>query len=470
MPHEEKKFGKEIYSKLMVRLLSLIIIVSVIYAPKTIALAAINASIYYVSPSGLDSNPGTLSKPWKTIQKAANSVVSGDTVYVRGGVYNESVELSHSGTSSAPITFLAYLSEIPVLDGKNYTIPSIAYGPLLKITGNYINVSGIEARYSRGMGVAVTGQHNNVSKINSHHNQENGILVSGDNNTIANSLVWSNCMSNNNGSSTSGWASGLSAARHPINTILTGNTVYGNWGEGLSTYEANGTIIKGNTVYDNWSANVYISDATNILVERNFVYATGSMTSGSQVGIMMGDEKYTPPSSNNKIINNIVYATKRNFYWWQGTSGGGLVDVTISNNTFVNSSASSGVQINSGSHVNTKIDNNLFVQDGSLPIIIAPSSSGLLFSNNMWSKSPPTNVLGSQAVVGDPKLSKVGSTNNPNWFRLTNGSPAIDKGATSPDVTIDYFGNNRGSLPDIGANEYNPVILNNRVYLPGVRR
>ncbi len=97
------------------------------------------------------------------------------------------------------------------------------------------------------------------------------------------------------------------------------NVVYGNWGEGISTYEANGTLIEDNTVHDNWSANIYISDATRVLAQRNFVYATGAMVGGSQVGIMMGDERYTPASANIQIVNNIVYGTNRNFFWWQGS-------------------------------------------------------------------------------------------------------------------------------------------------------
>ena len=54
---------------------------------------------YFVSTTGSDSNPGTLSSPWKTISKAAATVPSGSTVYVRGGVYNERVAFSISGSA-----------------------------------------------------------------------------------------------------------------------------------------------------------------------------------------------------------------------------------------------------------------------------------------------------------------------------------------------------------------------------------
>src|SRR5690348_4895085 len=39
----------------------------------------------YVSPNGSDSNPGTLSQPWKTAQHAFSSVHAGQTVCFRHG-------------------------------------------------------------------------------------------------------------------------------------------------------------------------------------------------------------------------------------------------------------------------------------------------------------------------------------------------------------------------------------------------
>src|ERR1051325_7473065 len=52
----------------------------------------VRATTYYVSTSGSDGNNGTsLSTPWRTINKAAQTMVAGDTVYIRGGTYRESV-------------------------------------------------------------------------------------------------------------------------------------------------------------------------------------------------------------------------------------------------------------------------------------------------------------------------------------------------------------------------------------------
>ncbi len=78
---------------------------------------------YYVDGSNAaarDTNAGTQAQPWKTIGKATGLLQPGDTVYVKAGVYRETVVLSRSGTSTtaftrsgwvtttSPITFMAY--------------------------------------------------------------------------------------------------------------------------------------------------------------------------------------------------------------------------------------------------------------------------------------------------------------------------------------------------------------------------
>ena len=50
---------------------------------------------YYVSPVGSDNNPGTLSSPFKTIQKATDNLEAGDVVNIMGGVYHESVSMDN---------------------------------------------------------------------------------------------------------------------------------------------------------------------------------------------------------------------------------------------------------------------------------------------------------------------------------------------------------------------------------------
>ena len=45
------------------------------------------AADYFVSPNGCDKAEGTLMKPWRTIQHAADVAKAGDVVTIRGGTY-----------------------------------------------------------------------------------------------------------------------------------------------------------------------------------------------------------------------------------------------------------------------------------------------------------------------------------------------------------------------------------------------
>ena len=76
-------------------------------------------STYYVSTQGADGNPGTLSAPFRTIQRGATAAEPGDTVVVRTGTYRESVRPSRSGTADAPITFQAYPGEEVTISGAD---------------------------------------------------------------------------------------------------------------------------------------------------------------------------------------------------------------------------------------------------------------------------------------------------------------------------------------------------------------
>ena len=70
-----------------------------------------NGTTYYVAKDGNDSNPGTLAEPWLTIGKANQELQPGDTVYIREGVYQESIAPINSGTSGKYITYQNYPDE-----------------------------------------------------------------------------------------------------------------------------------------------------------------------------------------------------------------------------------------------------------------------------------------------------------------------------------------------------------------------
>lgn len=80
------------------------------------------ASEYHVAISGNDSNPGSLSNPWRTVQHAADSVAPGDTVFIHNGTYKEEVIFKYSGTADAPITFSAASDETVTVEGLEFAV------------------------------------------------------------------------------------------------------------------------------------------------------------------------------------------------------------------------------------------------------------------------------------------------------------------------------------------------------------
>lgn len=424
-------------------------------------------SAYYVSPSGSDSNPGSISRPWRTISKAASVASAGDTVYVRGGTYAEQVTLYKSGTASSPINFQAYPNETPAITGNSLGMTS--WSALVSISGSYITFSGFEVSYSSYIGLIIKGTHDVVDRAYSHHNQQNGIIICGDYNTVQNSRVWRNALANEYNASSGGYSTGLSAARDADGVtdyaVIRNNIVWENWGEGISTYEANQIIVDGNISHDNLTANIYISDTTNAMVQNNLVYMDPSSYvygKNSNVGIMMGDEKYTPPSANITVINNIAYGNHRNYMWWQGSQGGGMNNVLIGGNTFVNgsgdgSNGNSNVIICPGPHQNVRFEDNIIQQDSSIELLGAASiPDGVTYSHNLWSRTPRSYASGPGDVIGNPLLAKTGSPFAAAWFALTSGSPAIQHGLILSQLLLDFARATRGSPPDIGALQYHP--------------
>jgi len=104
---------------------------------------------FYVSTNGDDSNPGTEAAPWRTIQHAADNARAGSTVNIRGGVYEELVNISASGNSSDGfITFRSYPGETAILDATRFT-PTARSGIVTIHDQSYVRVQGLEIRNFR---------------------------------------------------------------------------------------------------------------------------------------------------------------------------------------------------------------------------------------------------------------------------------------------------------------------------------
>lgn len=97
--------------------------------------------IYYVAPTGSDTNAGTIDAPFATLEKARNTLRTtkpangGATVYLRGGTYPLSATFTlaaqDTGTAQSPISYRAYGNEKVVLSGG----VEIDYSKFSPVTG-----------------------------------------------------------------------------------------------------------------------------------------------------------------------------------------------------------------------------------------------------------------------------------------------------------------------------------------------
>jgi len=147
------------------------------------------AATYYVSPTG--NGTGTFSSPLSFASAIAKSLVAGDSVILRGGIYNFNVKqtISRSGNAGNLIHIVTYNSEIPVLDFRTQ-----AYGTAgVSLSGNYVHFRGITIQGAGDNGLYVTGNNNLIEKCVFRWNCDSGLqMKTGSNNNILNCDAYEN--------------------------------------------------------------------------------------------------------------------------------------------------------------------------------------------------------------------------------------------------------------------------------------
>ena len=102
----------------------------------------------------------------------------GDVVNVRGGVYNERVNIMAKGTATARITFRSYPGETAIYDGTGQASGTVLFS--LNQT-DYVDASGFEIRNSPFIGISGWMTKNTRVLNNVVHNTvRNGIYVGAD--------------------------------------------------------------------------------------------------------------------------------------------------------------------------------------------------------------------------------------------------------------------------------------------------
>jgi len=115
--------------------------------PYTLLMPAAGRIAYYVSTTGSDTNPGTSTAPFRTINKAAQVALAGDVVTIKSGTYSETVTVKNGGTLSAPIVFQAEVHGGVVMSGGTHFFQPINWSLGINNSGAiYVTVRGLVFR------------------------------------------------------------------------------------------------------------------------------------------------------------------------------------------------------------------------------------------------------------------------------------------------------------------------------------
>ena len=400
------------------------------------------AQPYYVDPvAGLDTNPGTIGLPLKTIG-AANTKVgnAGGYIYLRGGTYNYSGELALSKVASAgsTINIWAYNNEIPVLDFASETVGSGLNG--INLSGDYYHLKGFEIMHADHNGIKCTGHYNTIEACKIHSNRNSGFQFDGGtnhNNYASHNLILNTDSYLNFDPPIGGNADGFS----------------------LKWYIGKGNVCRGCRAWQNsddgWD--LWMADST-IELDSCFSFRNGKNSWGSPTfngngnGFKLGGNNVATPH----IVKNCVAFDD------SGNTGNGFDENdNLYGQTLYNCVAYRNVGYNyrftnnpiTGQH----IIKNCISYSGNVSIINAT------LSNNSWPSLTPTTadfVSLDTSLASAPRQSN-GNLPDNGFFRLKAGSKFIDAGVY---VGIPYM----GSAPDIGAFEYLNINLSLTALIQGI--
>ena len=400
------------------------------------------AQPYYVDPvAGLDTNPGTIGLPLKTIG-AANTKVgnAGGYIYLRGGTYNYSGELALSKVASAgsTINIWAYNNEIPVLDFAGETVGSGLNG--INLSGDYYHLKGFEIMHADHNGIKCTGHYNTIEACKIHSNRNSGFQFDGGtnhNNYASHNLILNTDSYLNFDPPIGGNADGFS----------------------LKWYIGKGNVCRGCRAWQNsddgWD--LWMADST-IELDSCFSFRNGKNSWGSPTfngngnGFKLGGNNVATPH----IVKNCVAFDD------SGNTGNGFDENdNLYGQTLYNCVAYRNVGYNyrftnnpiTGQH----IIKNCISYSGNVSIINAT------LSNNSWPSLTPTTadfVSLDTSLASAPRQSN-GNLPDNGFFRLKAGSKFIDAGVY---VGIPYM----GSAPDIGAFEYLNINLSLTALIQGI--
>jgi parallel beta-helix repeat protein len=359
------------------------------------------AATYYVATTGNDGAAGTIGAPWRTIQKAANTVAAGDIVNIRGGIYSEYWSSNANGTATNRITFQSYPGETAIVSGSSITPGTQSF--LVRVNGDYTTIKNLEIINAAWMSVICWNSATQciIDGNVIHHGFHTGIVFyQNANNTAQNNHVYDMYDAPRGGNADCIDTSGDSGGPHSyIN-----NVVHDCSDDGLDGWNSTGNTYVGNISYHN-----------------GYVPFT-STPSGDGNGYKLG------PLGGHTLIDNVAWANRSR----------GFDDNTGPNNRLYNNTAINNLSVNYRFTVSGAIlTNNIAYLGG------GNSVSGAVQTTNSWN-------LG----ITNPLFIQINDPTHSTFARLQAGSPAIGVGTVVAGSTHTCTG-----TCDLGAYQFSNVDL-----------
>lgn len=234
-----------------------------------------SAQTFYVREGGDDTALGdSPNRAWATLGFAATQVVPGDTIFVGGGTYTESVSLTRSGAAGDEIFFIADRSGVFTGDSGRVIVDAAGADRGIDVNGasfvvlDGFAVLGATPGGGAGGGISIRNGADNVAVLNSSvYGNDRGIWVDGSSSVHLENLI----ASNNVGGDAVGVSAGDSSGLSIVNSRIYNN---GSYGLHLRTSVA-GLDLDVTTLYRNGDDQVREDGAGSTGSVRNSILSMG---------------------------------------------------------------------------------------------------------------------------------------------------------------------------------------------------
>jgi hypothetical protein len=263
---------------------------------------------FYVSRAGRDTNSGTRIRPWRTIQKALNTLRPGQRALVGSGTYTENLWMHRAGTAAAPITVAAYPGATVVLHAASAVDDRGDWIPIIIGTGAaYFRLHGFVIENGIGISdanvyVAGSADHIELSGNEIRGGQDQGIFTAS---TTSYVYIVGNKIHDNGLNHIAGQHQSHGIYLEGEYDVVANNLIYGHrYGFGIQIYPANhDTAVVDNTIVDSGHSSIVVGGTGGvygITIRNNILY-------GGDYGL---DHDRTCPTGPVAIDHNVISAYK----------------------------------------------------------------------------------------------------------------------------------------------------------------